>query len=329
MESLITSRDPLISLMIFFGLIFIISFFSYWWAVWRVKSQKSYLEGFFAKFGEAAPKDLHNLFAMEDSSKALLLLADAYTKSGDYEKAIALYTQLQKMYDDLNDKYLILQKLGELYYKAGFLARSQEIYEEILRFTPRNHEVLAQLMLVYEKLQALDKALQIKEILEELGIEDENTPYLEAKQAIQKGDREKLIQLYNEAPYLVHMIFEYLFAVDSDFAWRHLKSDDIVAVIDILWYLPKEKISLHLPLLEEIYSAKGYVKRTKSSSIFALDILLHYQGADIEFEYLCQRCKNIFPFAFSRCPTCHSVHSPQIELVIRPKRKEYEESFSL
>ncbi len=318
MEFLVQNRDPLFSLIIFVGLIFIISFFSYVWAMTRTKQQKERLESFFAKFQADAQNSINALLAREDSKEALLLLARAYTKSGDYEKAIAIYLHLRNRFDSKE----ILLELAKLYKKAGFLARSLAIYEEILHFFPREKEALRNLLRIYERLGRLEDALAVGEILEELGESSLDRAYIQALLAIKRGDVQRLLTLYQEYPQLVRVVFTYLFTAEHLGAWKYLQPKDYRKIIDILWFLPKEKIQTNNPFLQELYSAKGYVKMAKSSTIFELDLLLHYANADLEFEYLCVECKKIFPIAFERCPECGAIGSDEVKMIITQKGRD-------
>ncbi len=323
MDFLVGYRDPLFGLIVFFGLIFIVAFFSYWWGIIKYKKQKHLINRFFSKFEhQKKPVD-------HEENSALKQLALAYRQSGEYEKAISLYLKLQQKVEDLKEKEEVLIELGDLFYKAGFLARSIEIYEEVLRFAPRSKEVLERLMLVYERLNDLEKALQIKDSLEELGVKSAEAKFLETKYFKNIGNNEALVELYRQDPKLVRVVFEYLFVQDPKYAWRVIQNHDLIKIVDILWRLPKEKISLHTQFLKELYTAKGYVKEAKGSSIFELDVLIHYKDADLDFEFLCNECKNIFPFAFTRCPQCQSVGSPSVEMILRPKESLSEERFTV
>jgi hypothetical protein len=68
--------------------------------------------------------------------------------------------------------------------------------------------------------------------------------------------------------------------------------------------------------LRELYSARGDVELSSRSTIFEFDILIKLQkkaNATLSFEYICNNCKNISPFAFSRCSICHAIDSAQVE----------------
>ena len=324
MDFLLAYRDPLFGLLVFFGLIFIISFFSYSWSLIKFKKQTSTLEEFFDRYAHSHA--IGDLLEEYDEKKLLLLLAHSLKKEGDYEGAIALYGRLREQ-GSLQDKLFILQELADLYREAGFLQRSKEIYEEILRYTPKNHDVLEKLMILYEKLGMYDDALEVSKILGLLEVDSPHARYLQAKIAVQQGDIEKLVSLYRQDPGLVRLVFEWLFRYAPQEAWRHLREQDYREIVDILWFLPKEKIKTHTPFLQQLYSAKGYIDQARQSDIFELDLLLHYPKAQLDFEYMCRACKHIFPFSFTRCPKCGCVESPKVELIIS-KRGGDEESFA-
>ncbi len=314
-DFLIGYRDPLFGLIVFFALIFIISFFSYWWAIYKTKEQNSRLSRFFNRFEIKKETD--------DTYLAQLHLAQALEMNGDYEEAISIYSKLKDAYP--HKKIELLKMMGDLYKKAGFLARSKEIYEEILGIFPRHKEVLRSLLVLNEKLGDLEAAFDVLESLEELEDMHVERGYLEAKGAAQSGDVKRLLKLYRSGV-ARRAAIEPLFRLDYKEAWNAIRQEDILNVTDILWQLPKEKISIHLPILKELYSAKGYVQEVKESHIFAFDLLLHYPKADLEFEYLCHHCKKRFPLPFLRCPACLKVEDPIVEINIVKKRELNEKS---
>ncbi len=320
MDFLLAYRDPLFGLLVFFGLIFIISFFSYSWSLVKFRRQKDSVEEFFKRFEYSdafgkLPKTL-------EARDILKQLAQSFAKEGKYEEAITIYQQLKDQ-SDIQERLEILEILGDIYKKGGFLQRSKEIYEEILRYKPRSPEILEKLMVVDEKMGLMDEAMEVASILEELGSTTPKTLHLRAQHYIATGQTELLIDIYKKNSDFVRIVFEYLFHIDPDRAWRELNPKDYEAIIDILWQLPKEAAKFDHPFLRELYSAKGYIQKATTSAIFELDILLHYPKATLDFEYLCKKCKNIFPFPFTMCPQCGCVRSPQVELVLA-KKGDYE-----
>ncbi len=320
MDFVLGYRDPLFGLILFVGLVFIVSFFSYWWAVVKFKKQQNSLQQFFQTLGTKIDKELSH-------EEMLWLLAKSYEQNGKYEKAIALYLRLGDSMDPQR-RVEVLKRLGDLYLKIGFLARSQKIYEEILGYYPRRIDVLERLLRVYEQMGEYDQALEVVQILQELEHESPESLYVQAKYLVQQKKGEELLALYYEHPFLIRVVGEYLFAQDPKLAWERIQPQDFPKIADILWYLPKEHIRTHTPFLQELYSAKGYVDLAKESQIFELDILLHYPKARLEFEYLCPKCKRVFPFGFTRCPACQGVQPPVIEYTLA-KRREDEEGLSI
>jgi len=318
-DFLVGYRDPLFGLIVFFALVFIISFFSYWWAIYKAREQDSRLRHFFHRF-EYQEHRLPHPFQEPSSHRALLILADAFAKSGDYEAAIAIYLQLQE-HRELQGRLEILLRLADLYRRAGFLERSCQIYEEILGLFPRHRKALRSLLYVYERLGDFEGALDVLESLEELGEGGRERGYIEALIATRRGDSDRLEELYR-AGLARRTALEPLFRLDLPRLWRILREEDVLLVADLLWYLPKEQISTHFSLLRELYGAKGYLEGVKGSSIFELDLLLHYPKADLEFLYLCQGCKRRFPLPFGRCLACGAVEEMVVEMVVTRRRRE-------
>ena len=144
-----------------------------------------------------------------------------------------------------------------------------------------------------------------------------------------------MISIYKESPEHTRLIFDYLFKNYPEIAWENLQKRDYEKIYDVLWNLPKEKINESFVkndnFLSELYSAKRYFDFKKSSSVFELDVILNLKKdiADIDFEYLCSECKNIFPFAFSRCPNCLEPKGAIAEFVLTKKREINEENISI
>ena len=312
-------RDPLVGLIVFFALIFIIAFFSYWWALYQSKRQFRKIDRFFRRFESRSDTT--------QERKALLQLVEAYARSGDYEEAVALLQKLRSDYD-IEENLRILQRMGDLYLRAGFLERSKTIYEQILQITPRNIPVLESLLVVEELLGDFEGCFDVLESLEELKDVKKERGYIESCYYAQKGDVEGLVGLYDRG-ISKRSALESLFALDTTKAWEVVQEEDLPLIVDILWYLPKEKIALRFSYLKELYSAKGYVKEVEKSKVFEFDLLLHYPKADLEFEYLCTSCKKRFPLFFGRCPNCREVESMKIEISIVKKERKSEESLSI
>ena len=331
---LLEYRDPLFGILIFLILVFIVSFFSYWWAYYKKREEESSLSRFFKKFEESADKEIVEIEKKKDTKRAFYLLAKAFEKSGDFEKAIAVYLNLSKMEEDFKNRHDILKKLAIVYFKAGFLEKARKIFLESLRIYPRDKEALNYLTLIYEKLQDYKKANEILESLEELMDVNNQKIYFNILDTVKnQKDTQTLLEIYKNFPNHHRLILEYLFRVNPKTAWKIVKENDFKDIIDILWKLDKKDVDMDIvsknSFLRELYSAKEYFDFKKRSSIFELDVLLNLKEniADLDFEYVCKDCKNIFPIPFSRCPNCLSIDSLKVELILT-KRKVDEKSLS-
>ena len=335
MEGLfIEYKDPLFGIILFFALIFIITFFSYWWGKYKTKEDEKSIEKFVKNF-HALPtgKELDEILQSSTLSlKSLHLLATNYIQNGDYEKGIEIYTALLEKKISAEERKETMFLLGQTYLKAGFLQRSKELFLEILSHYPRTPSALQFLLVIYEKMRDFTKAKEVLEPLEEMDLEvAKDAMYLslvstQYNQKIHSQEKvQKIIKWYEENNQLGYMIFEYLFKQAPDLAWKHLDQSLCERISDILWNLESHQLDLDIissnAYLRELYSAKGFINSAESSSIFELDVLIHlraqgYSDADLQFEYLCNECKHVFPFSFHRCPNCLGIDTVQNEMLL-------------
>ena len=335
-------RDPLFGIILFFVIIFVVALFSYWWGRFKAKEDYRHLDKFLRKF-RSPPSSLELKKLISSSAVSIdswLLLADSYSKNGEYDKSIEIYHELLGKKENLTDKKEIMFLLGQTYFKAGFLQRSKSIFLEILKSNPRTPQALRYLLLVYEYLKEYNRALEVLEPLETLGYDtSKDRAYLYCLLTLgdfslspeQKAD--KLIAFYQENKEVTYLTFEYLFKYFPKLAWENLNFSQTSRLSDLFWNLDKDVIDFDIistdKYLRELFSAKGYVSLEKNSSIFEYDVLIHlhkssYTKAKINFEYMCGHCKHIFPFSFNRCSNCHAIDSiiPQPLLI-----KEQHETF--
>jgi len=331
-------KDPLFGIILFFALIFMIAFFSYWWGRFKTKENEKSLDRFIKNF-HALPteKELDNILSSSVLSlKSLYILATGYIQNGDYEKSIGIYTSILDKKISSDDRKETMFLLGQTYLKAGFLQRSKELFLEILSHHPRTPSALQFLLIIYEKMREFDKAKEVLEPLDEMDIDvAKDTMYLKlvsmqydlslhSEQKVQK-----IISWYQQNRQLGYMIFEYLFRQEPSLAWKHLDQSLCKRISDILWNLESHQLDLDIiasnAYLRELYSAKGLLKSAENSTIFELDVLIQlqskgYNDADIQFEYLCNECKQVFPFSFHRCPNCLGIDTVQNEMLLTKKR---------
>lgn len=331
-------RDPLFSIILFFAIIFMITFISYWWGRYRRKEDSRHIDRFLQQFQALPTKnELKVLIASgELSQKSWLLLANSYYKTGEYEKAIEIYQEILSSMRGGEFKEIMFL-LAKTYFKAGFLERSKQILLEILKKHPRTPEALHYLLLIHEYMRSYDEAFEVLGPLEEL---DENisveAQYLQALKILNNPSLSKeqktqlLLEIYQQNHNLTAMIFEYLFQVDSQLAWEHLDGSRVKILTQVLWNLEPQKLDLDIisksGYLRELYTARGDVSLATHSSVFALDILIKLQkkaDATLGFEYVCSRCKTTYPFIFYRCSACHAIQSATVDIsLIRDFKRE-------
>jgi len=321
-------RDPLFSIIIFFAIIFIITFFSYWWSRYRRTQDSRHLDKFLKQFRALPSKDELKILISsgELSQKSWLLLANSYYKNGDYEKCIEIYSELLNVGSKGNKKKTMFL-LGKTYFKAGFLERSKQIFLEMLKTSPRTPQALHYLLLVYEYMRDYKSALEVLEPLDELdediSLDSAYLQVLEVLSNTQLNDRQrvdKLLEIYNKNHSLTYLIFEYIFRVDPKLAWENLDISKSELLTEVLWRCNLNELNLDIisknGFLRELYSARGDSHFAKSSSIFEFDVLIKLPknaNATLSFEYICKNCKSASPFAFSRCSSCHKIDTAQVE----------------
>lgn len=332
MENILPAyNDPLFSIMLIVVISLIIALVTYGWGLHKQQKEEGNLLKFLEKFDTAEcaletadmPFEPHML-------KPLTLLAKAFENAGEYHKAISIYLYLIKNITHDSGKIELMERLGNTYLHAGFLERSQTIYTEILRTKPRNVQVLYGLGIVYELMQKFDKA---KEVLGPLNTLKEETRSLEkfldfsellATKTLPIPDKvEKLKDLLKEEQNLYRPIVKALLQLDTKSAWEIIDPERIKELLDILWFLPNSQLDLDIitsnKQLQTLYYAKGYLQEpVTQSGIFSLDMLATakqngFEEGDLEFSYLCQKCKQSFPVSFKRCPNCMALNSVKVE----------------
>jgi len=332
-------RDPLFSVIIFFALIFVITFFSYWWGRYKRKEDYKQLDKFLKQFRSLPTEDeLKELVSRgELSQKSWMLLASSYSKSGNYDKSIEIYQEILKQ-ENNKDQKEIMYLLGKTYFRAGFLERSKQIFLQILSKSPRTPQALETLLLVYEFMRDYKSALEVLEPLDAMKKDVTcDTLYLKSLELLSNvtlSSEEKtkeLLEMYTQNRRLSYMVFEYLFREDPALAWENFDSSQSENLVDLLWNLPHKSVNYEVvkenAYLRELYSARGDVDYAKKSSVFEFDALINLRGktnATLSFEYICSSCKQISPFAFHRCASCYSIDTIKVEFNLA---KDYRKDF--
>ncbi len=334
------SDDPIVSILLLLGIIFIVSVLSYAYSIWKQEQHSKELLIFLKNFdSKECLLDTKNMKFEASMQKPLFLLALAYQKSGDYARAINLYLYLLKHTKDNS----LLSHLALAYFRAGFLKRALNIYLEIVQKNPRDKEALYQIEFIYEKLNDFENAKDALDVLEALGEDVEplrvHLKFLQINKILNNNERyKKLEELFlNVKDRYKGYILRELFKLNPKEAWSYFNIKYFDNLIDILNRLKKEDIDLdiiskHTPL-KQLFFIKGYINECSSSSnIYALDLLSAAKRcganlAQLKFNYLCTKCKNSYPLPFLRCPNCHRVYSFKTRVLIEKRREK--SSYSL
>jgi len=333
-------RDPLFSIIVFFAIIFMITFFSYWWSRYKSGEDSRYLDKFLKQFHTLPSQEELKVFISSGdlSEKSWLLLAQSYYKSGDYEKSIEIYNEILNLGGSENRRDTMFL-LGKTYFKAGFLERAKQIFLTILKTNPRTPQALKYLLLVYEYMKDYKAALEVLEPLDELhkdvyleSIYLKTMALLSERELSQEEKAHKLLENYKEHHQLAYIVFEFLFRVNPSLAWENFDISKSEELSDILWSIEPKDLNLDIisqhAYLRELYSARGDVSLASSSSIFELDVLIKLENrvnATLNFEYICSSCKVVYPFVFNRCTSCHTIDSARVEWTLG---KDYYKDFS-
>ncbi len=336
-------NDPLFSILVIIILVLIVAISSFVVGNIKEKNKHKTLNSFLESFN----KQQKPLLEIEEMPfeptliKPLSLLAQAFSKQGEYQKSINLNLYLIENIDSFFDKEKILEQLGTTYLKAGFLKRAESIFLQILHKHPRNIETLYNLGVVYELLHEHDKALNT---LIPLNILEEDTKSLEAhiklnkllyNRKLSKEEKVKELEaLLSNKHYTYRRVIQALFRLDLEVAWNNIKLNKIDSILDILWFLPSSNLNLDIISSSEtllaIYIAKGYIQPKDvipKSNIFAIDTIINVKqtgidNVDLLFNYGCKKCKQHFPIDFTRCPKCYAIDSIQIKESLVEKKKQ-------
>ncbi|GAB6073828.1 tetratricopeptide repeat protein [Nautilia lithotrophica] len=313
-------RDPLFSVIMFFVIVLISVLITIGLGKLREYSREKKLEEFLKDFEYIK---IENLKLDEASIDALYLLAKAYEKEGDFEKSLKIYLWISKNLKSTE----ILRHIAKLYYKAGFLEKAKKTAYQILSTKPRDTETLKLLILIDEKLDNLNEIVNVLEIFEELEISlTEEKAYALFKLSLKKDcdiefckDIKTIEDVYKKYPFIRREYLRELFKTDPAKAYNEIPENNVYGYIDLFWYrndIPYENKFMN------ILAAKHLAKCEKKAP-FELEVLkqLKENFADLEFEYVCQNCKKIFPLYSTRCPNCHQLFKQKVLFNIIEKKE--------
>ncbi len=326
-------RDPLTGVIVIVIFIFIASFVTYTIGIYNErKSRKEYrklLNRF--ELGNLKEEDYIHLYSTYNLPfDSIILLASSFLHQGKHNKAISVYLALLEHVKEPVKKEELLELLGNSYFKSGMLQRSKDIYLKILKFSPRNKTALHNLLLIFQNLKEYDRSLEVLDALEEL---DENIIkeriYLEVLKLINDpllSFEKKSIELYSNFSKnnnLERVVVAFLIKFNKKLIWDNISTFNPMNIIDFLWYLDFDDVdweAVHKnKILEDIYSAKGYIDSSKKSDNFELNALISVHNSttksdiDLNFEFICSKCKKVHPIFESRCPHCSDILTFKIE----------------
>jgi len=328
-------RNPLTGIIVIFSFIFIASFLTYTFSLYKErKSRKEYrklLKRF--ELGTLKEDDYIHLYSTYNLPfDSIILLASSFLSQGKHNKAISVYLALLEHVREPVKKEELLELLGNSYFKSGMLQRSKEIYLKILKFSPRNKVALHYLLLIFQNLNEYDKSKEVLDSLEELDeVVIKERIYLEVMKIINDpilSFDKKSIQLYNNFiinKKLERLVLNFLIKFNKKLIWHNIDKFNPIKSIDLFWHLDFDDINWEKvnknKMLEDIYSAKGYINSSKESDHFELNVLISIKNSktksdlDLNFEFICSKCKKVHPIYESRCPHC----SETLSFIVQPK----------
>jgi lipopolysaccharide biosynthesis regulator YciM len=326
---MIKYTDPLFSIIVFLTIIaisiLIVDFLGFLKDKSRIKSLKMFLDKFEFLNDDDEVKEI-----VKDkvSINALLLLAMVFEKEGNYEKSLNIYLEVLKNLDK-NEKFDVLKKVANVYFKAGFLHKARISLLEVLKTKPRDKEALKLLLVVDDKLKNYDEMENIIEIFEILEVDvNKEKGYVLFQKAMFDMDREKLKELYKQYPYLKRSYVEYMLHLNPKEIFDNLSENDVYEMLDIFYNydsLPDKNDALI-----QVKAARKEINTTIKSHIFELEVLknLPKDLADLEFEYICENCKYTYPIYEVRCPNCKELFTLKVEPIISEKQIKYRENYN-
>lgn len=340
-------RDPLFGIFTIFLIIFIASFLTYAYNIYIERKSRKEYRNFIKKFelGDLKEDDYISLYTTYNLPfDSIILLASSFLHKGEYNKAVSVYQALLLHVKEPVKKEELLELLGKTYFKGGFLKRSKEVYLKILKFSPRNKQALFHLLFIYEKLKDYTKAEDIMESLDELDedVKIEKT-YMRTLAIIDnirmpiEEKTEKLLTIFNTNNLTERLFLQFLLRYNKAFFWKNTHLFTHQKIIDLLWYLDSNELDFDVieqdKFLKSLYSAKGYIKDNSPSELFELSVLISTKNStldvnlDLNFYFICSKCKKTIPMYDSRCPHCHSI----LTLKVKPQLSKgyYEKNSSL
>jgi tetratricopeptide (TPR) repeat protein len=306
-------RDPLFQIILFMSIVLFSVLITL--AVGKIREylKERELKNFLKDFEYL---EIENMKLDDSSIEALFLLAKAYDKEGDYEKALKIYVWINKTLKSTE----ILKEIAKIYFKAGFLEKAVNIAYQVLKIRPRDKEMLKILLIIDEKLGNFKEMIDIIEIFEELGIDLKREKANALIKYIQCGKScniefcegiKTLEDVYNKYPFIKREYIDFLFKTNPKKAYA-LIDKDYHKYIDLFFY--------RTDIPKKIKDEKWKIYNNTPFEIQALNYLPS-DLATLEFEYICTNCKKVFPIYNSRCPHCNELFTEELLLKLSENKE--------
>jgi len=271
--------------------------------------------GDYAKLLEAHP----------GSYELLSKVAKAHFDGGDFERSLKVYLALLDWLSPFEKakKAELLEKLGDIYTKSGFLQRSVEAYEQSLSLVARNASALSKISNIYEKRADYEKALEALDALEEMGLDEKHrSSFLHGVLSLKSARtfEEKMVtlgSLCKSNDYFAREYLRELLYVDQKKAADFLGKNNGIHFLDILWSAPLDQDSFaecDNNLVRGVLAAKGHaIAHDVQSGVFELDAVSALSRAKPElkatlsFEFVCKKCATIDIDYFFLCKCCGAI----------------------
>ncbi len=310
-------RDPLFSVIMFFLIILLSVILTLAFGKLREILKQKEIEKLLKEFDYV---EIEEIDISRNSTDALMLLARAYEIKGDYEKALKIYLLIEKK----QNSQAVLKHIAKLYFKAGFLEKSKNIIYQILKVYPRDREALRLLILTDEKLGNYKEIVDVLDVFEELGVKMEKEKANALIKLITKNicdirdfceGFESFEDVYQKYPFTKREYVGWLFRTDAKKAYEIL---DVYEHLDLYFYRSD------IPQNEKFCNILAAKHKTKCSikAPFEIEALKYLPEnlAELEFEYVCEKCKKTFPLYSVRCPNCYELFSQKLITKLMEKK---------
>lgn len=342
-------RDPLFGIAILIAIVAFVLLADYYRNLYRKKQRQKSLNALVKSYEHHGIFDgiAEFLKVSKEPIPTLLFLAKSYAKGGNNQQAIKIYLTLIEQFDESREKIEILEELGTLYVRAGFLQKGKDIFLEILKNNPKNLKILSALTELYGMLGDYQSAFDTLECIEEnMGELNEAQKdklalareYFRMQKVFVLRDEEsrnqELLEILHKEPRVRKVILNFFKINAPKLFWDHFPHEDWENLIDLLWDIPASKIPLsfiNTNPAAEVFRAKGYYpeKQCKNFSLESIRLFQTYseQKATLSFLYVCPHCQSQYPFDEFRCSVCGELG--ELNLITKPQRLQYEKDHSL